>query len=203
MKNIAKIRSISERKGSFNLFILFAVCLTMGITSCSKEELEPDLRQNAADDLLMLNATSKTASSGAVIEEIGFAAIAMISKCHGENIAFSGIIQNRVSKTTDANGQVHYSRSFRTRGLTGTGMTTGTEYDVIGGAEMFAIKNPVFNAQGMLDIAGSLAESDILIHQGTLVFQSRTDGSRVVARHIIRKVPGKDDYVSKWECGGK
>lgn len=200
MKNISNIRSNSRRKESNKLLYLFVACLTLGITSCSKEELEPE---NSAVDLEVVNSTTNLESSGAEIEEIQFSAIAMISECHGENIAFSGIIQNRVSKTTDANGQVHYSRSFSTRGLTGIGMTTGTEYDVIGGAEMFAIKKPVFNTQGMLDISGSLAESDILIHQGTLVFQSREDGSRVIARHIIRKIPGKDEFVNTWECGGK
>lgn len=203
MKNNVKIRSLSERKGSIKFLLLFVAFLTIGVTSCSKDEIETDIWEISTDDLIVIDASAKTASTTTVIEEIPFSAIAVIGYCHGENIAFGGLIQNRVSKTTDTNGQVHYTRSFSARGMTGTGVITGTEYDIIGGAEMFAIKNPVFNAQGMLNIPESLAESDILIHQGTLVFQSRTNGSKVVARHIIRKVPGKEEYVNKWVCAGK
>lgn len=203
MKNNVKFRSLSERKGSIKILLLFVAFLTIGVFSCSKDEIETDTWEISTDELVVADASAKKASSTTIIEEIPFSATAVIAHCHGENIAFGGIIQNRVSKTTDANGQVHYTRSFSARGMTGTGVITGTEYYIIGGAEMFAIKNPVFNAQGMLNIPGSLAESDILIHQGTLVFQSSIDGSKIVARHIIRKVPGKDEYVNKWVCAGK
>lgn len=203
MKNLAQVRSILVGNGPEKMFLLFTAILLTGFTSCSKEEMENDLQYNSAEGITEINATTKVASSGTMIEEIKFSAVAGIAECHGENIAFTGVIQNRVSKTTNANGQVHYTRSFYTRGMTGTGTITGTEYDVLGGAEMFSIKNPVFNTEGMLNIPGSLTESEIFIHQGTIVFQSRNDGSRVVARHIIRKVPGKEEWVNRWECGGK
>lgn len=201
MKNNHNIRSLFGRIRTINLFFSFAAFAFVFI-SCSKEEMEVDTMENFTEDLIVVDATTRSASSGTVIQEIPFSAVAAIGYCHGENIAFGGMIQNRVSKTTDANEQVHYTRSFTARGMTGTGTVHGTVYDVIGGAEMFAVKNPVFTATGMLDVSGSLAQSDILIHQGTLVFQSRTDGSRVVARHIIRKVPGKNEYVNKWVCAG-
>lgn len=205
MKKIKKIGFIPERKVSSTklLFLLFALLVNIGFISCSKEELNLEASQKSAEINTEANLTTKAASSGTTIQEIPFSAVALISDCYGENIAFTGMIQNRVSKTTDATGLVHYTRSFSTRGMTGTGTITGTQFDVIGGAEMFAIKNPVFNAQGMLSVPGSLTASEILIHQGTLVFQSRTDGSKVVVRHIIRKVPGQEEWVSKWQCGGK
>lgn len=205
MKKIKKFGTLLLWKGSRKklLFLLFAVFIHSGFTSCSKEEIETDSFKSYTEDITALNLTTKLASSATTIEEISFSAVAMISGCHGENIAFTGIIQNRESKTTDATGQVHYTRSFRTRGMTGTGTATETEYTVIGGAEMFSIKNPVYNEQGMLSIPGSLSESEILIHQGTLVFQSTIDGSKVIARHIIRKVPGKEEWINKWECAGK
>lgn len=204
MKNVQKFGFNPGWKDSSTklLFLFVAIFINIALISCSKEELDNESFNAFANDITEANLTTKAASSATTIEEISFSAVAMISACHGENIAFTGIIQNRVSKTTDATGQVHYTRSFRTRGMTGTGTVTGTTYDVIGGAEMFAIKNPVFNAQGMLNIPGSLGESEIFIHQGTLVFRSRTDGSKVVARHIIRKVPGKEEVISKWVCAG-
>jgi hypothetical protein len=43
---------------------------------------------------------------------------------------------------------------------------------------------------------------DVYIHQGTLVFVNTATGQRIVARHIIRKVPGQEGLVSMWTCGG-
>lgn len=86
--------------------------------------------------------------------------------------------------------------------MTGIGLITGAEYDVLGGAEMFAIKDAVLNANGTLNLGESIAESDIVIHQGTLVFVNREDGSKVVARHIIKKIPGSETTVNEWRCGG-
>lgn len=188
-------------KGSIKFFLILTVFLLIGITSCSKEELNETLVEESLN--LEAAPASRAASSGTTMEEILFSATALIEHCHGEDISFTGTIENRVSKTTDARGVVHYTRSFRAKGMVGTGVTSGTVYDVIGGAEMFAIQDAVLNANGSLNLSRSIAESDIVIHQGTLVFQSRTDGSRVVARHIIRKVPGSDTTINKWICGGK
>lgn len=186
-------------KGSTKILLFLAVSFTLN--SCSKEELNETLVQESLN--LEAAPASRAASSGTTIEEIVFSATALIEHCHGENISFTGTIENRVSKTIDGRGVVHYTRSFRAKGMTGTGVITGIEYDIIGGAEMFAIQGAILNPDGTLNLSRSIAESDIVIHQGTLVFQSRTDGSRVVARHIIRKVPGSDTTVNKWICGGK
>jgi len=188
-------------KGSTKILLFLAVSFTFGLNSCSKEELNETLIEESLN--LEAAPASRAASSGSTMEEIFFSATALIEHCHGENISFSGTIENRVSKNLDARGVVHYTRSFRAKGMVGTGVTSGTVYDVIGGAEMFAIQDAVLNANGSLNLPRSIAESDIVIHQGTLVFQSRTDGSRVVARHIIRKVPGSDTIINEWKCGGK
>ena len=165
--------------------------------SCSREELN-EAQVESSDFYASASADAKATT----FSEITFRATAEIESCHGENIQFTGIIQNRVSKTIDARGVVHYTRSFITRGMTGTGVNSGKEYDVLGGAEMFAIKDAVLNEDGSLNLTKSIAESDIVIHQGTLVFRSRVDGSKVVARHVIRKVPGQKT-VSEWRCGGR
>lgn len=175
--------------------ILFS-CSEVHLEELSRRPLDGQQHSASAQEVL-----ASVQASGTSITEIKFSATAVIAYCYGENIMFTGTIENRVSKTTDAEGVTHYSRSFNTRGMTGVGTTSGTQFDVLGGAEMFAIKDPVFT-NGSLNLAASLSESDIVIHQGTLVFKSRTDGSRVVARHTIRKVPGLDDAISKWECQG-
>lgn len=205
MKNYYSISCASAPEQSLRIFsiaVIFLLCLL----SCGEAPLE-ELSQGAllrkqqsmtiqAERLAALQATTNT-----TITEIQFTATAMIAHCHGENITFSGTIENRVTTTTDAAGEVHYTRSFNTRGMTAKGQVSGTEYDVIGGAEMFAVKDAVIT-NGGLNLPASLSESDIVIHQGTLVFESRIDGSRIVVQHIIRKVPGQDDVISAWECRG-
>lgn len=136
------------------------------------------------------------------VTEITFTATALINDCFGEDIRFTGIIENHVKVTTAPDGSNHYTRHFVAKGMTGTGLETGTTYDVVGGAEMFSIKDAVFT-NGSLNLGSSLTESDIVIHRGTLVFVSRTDGTRVVARHDIQKVPGAGLLHNEWHCGGQ
>ncbi|MEX2233879.1 MAG: hypothetical protein WD824_17065 [Cyclobacteriaceae bacterium] len=188
---------------------LIGAALMFSLVSCNESDLEELSQEPLASPGASLASQKDQgealaglrASSGTSITEVQFTATAMIAYCYGENITFTGTIQNRVTTTTDAEGVIHYSRSFNTRGLTAIGTTSGTEYDVVGGAEMFAIKDAVLSS-GSLNLGASLSESDIVIHQGTLVFENQTDGSRIVARHIIRKVPGQDAVINKWECQG-
>lgn len=171
----------------------------LGLLSASCSDQLEDVQPNSS-----LSAASEQAASANSItmNTVPFTATAMIASCHGENIMFSGMIENRVKKTMSASGKSHFFRQFTVKGLTGIGLTTGTVYDVVGGAEMFSIKDPVYNADGSLNLPASLRESDIVIHRGTLVFVSREDGSRVVARHIITKVPGQGLKTNTWDCGG-
>ena len=64
-------------------------------------------------------------------------------------------------------------------------------YDVLGGAEMFNIKR---------EGDAPNAPVTVKIHNGTLVFVSRLDGSKIVARHIIRDLPGTGAVLNTWEC---
>lgn len=198
MKEMKKVEIFYGLKGSTKLMpVLFGILFTC-LTSCSKD----DINEVQVEESVDLKHSLRAASTGTSIEEITFTAVAMVEYCHGENIRFTGTIENRVTKTTDAKGVIHYTRSFRTKGMTGTGVDSGTEYDVLGGAEMFAVKDAVFNSDGTWNLSKSLAESDIFIHQGTLVFRNRSDGSKFVARHIIRKVPGQDVPLNVWKCAG-
>lgn len=176
------------------------------LSSCSEAPLE-ELSQAALQSKQrtvtteVKNIAALRATSNTTITEITFTATAMIALCYGENITFTGTIENRVTTTTNAIGEIQYTRSFNTRGLTATGNESGTKYDVIGGAEMFAIKDAEMTG-GSINLPASLSQSDIVIHQGTLVFQSRIDGSRIVAQHIIRKIPGQEGLINVWECRG-
>ncbi|MBC5774291.1 hypothetical protein H8S95_09485 [Pontibacter sp. KCTC 32443] len=170
--------------------LLSLVGLSLLLFACSdqSEEVQP---------------SATIAQNAVTVTEITFTATALINECYGEDIRFTGIIENKVKKTNSASGQTHYIRQFTVKGMTAVGLETGTEFDVVGGAEMFSIKNPVYNADGSLNLSGSiLGESDVVIHRGTLVFVSQEDGSHVIARHIITKNPGQGVKSNIWDCGG-
>ncbi len=144
-----------------------------------------------------------------------FRTIAKVDACTGgEWIYFSGMIDNRVSTNANSNGGTVVTRSFSVREMSGkgisagatlpnmacstafsgtyTGTLTGTQYDVLGGAEMFAIH---FDPGGSATLAGS----NTFIHRGTLVFENTSTGEKVIAKHVIRKVNGVIQ-VDTWEC---
>ena len=62
------------------------------------------------------------------------------------------------------------------------------DFHVLGGAEMFNIKR---------DESGAL---EVRIHEGTLVFAALDGSYKVVARHIIRIVPGQGQMANEWRC---
>ena len=104
----------------------------------------------------------------------------------GYSIWFGG---TRVMRESVQGGSV--TRSFVVNDFRGwnTAVTAATYqsvapfYSVSGGAEMFNIKVGVTR-----------------IHEGTLVFVALDGSTRVVARHIIRNVPGQETGISTWEC---
>lgn len=65
------------------------------------------------------------------------------------------------------------------------------DYEVLGGAEMFNIKREGDATNGPIVVR---------IHNGTLVFRSLADGSKIVARHVIRDRPGDAPVLSTWDC---
>ena len=84
--------------------------------------------------------------------------------------------------------------SFRTQDFQGWRLPettfdgTTVDYAVLGGAEMFNIKRAD---------DGTLA---FRIHEGTLVFESLVGRERLIARHVIRTVPGQGTVVNAWSC---
>ena len=184
----------------FNRIIIF-LGLAIILTACQKNLLSKG-ELSGSSQAVVANISSASSANATTLIVIPFSATAMIAYCYGENIAFSGTIENRVTTTTDMQGVIHYTRHFTTRGLTGVGSGVAhTVYDVVGGAEMFSVKDAVLNPNGTLNVPGSLSASDIVIHEGTLVFVSRTDGTRVIARHVIRKVPS-GILENHWVCAG-
>jgi hypothetical protein len=193
-------------------FALFVLGLMLSLTGCQKDfsGSSPEKKELQNEELSANSNAMQNNSNAMSVTEITFTATAMIAYCHGENIRFTGIIENRVKTTINANGGNHYTRHFTVKGMTGIGVTntgapTGTQYNVIGGAEMFSIKDALFNPDGSLNLSGtlnSLTEGDIVIHRGTLVFEKVGDGSRVIARHDIQKVPGKGILQNRWLCAG-
>ena len=111
----------------------------------------------------------------------------------GFNIRFGGERVLMTHTTTDKKGRTHQTMHFRVQDFMGwrlpeTTFTNATvDYDVQGGAEMFAIQR---------DANGSIT---VRIHQGNLVFVDLVTGQRVIAHHTIREVPGQDP-VSFWSC---
>jgi len=119
-------------------------------------------------------------------QEMSFSATALCGSDTGENIAFGGLIINQVHETLDAQGKRHRHRVFTAGSMTGTGVLSGTHYDVRGGAEMFAWQ---YDADGAVRI---------LIHQGTLVFAA--EDHQIIARHVIRNTPGPQPTINTWNC---
>lgn len=191
--------------------VLIALC-TIFWSACQKEAADSSSAGVDGQALASKNAAA-TENGGMTTSTICFRAIAQISACNeGEDILFFGEIENH-TKTTISNGQTHVTRHFVVKNLEGrgispggslsamtcsstfTGTYTGSEYDVQGGAEMFNIH---FGEGGTATPAGSA----VYIHRGTLVFVERETGRRVVARHIITKVPGQGIKDNRWACGG-
>ena len=187
MKTLFNIRSL-----------VYALSMSLFMFACSDamEEVNPDTAAASpvAENTLVTN----------VVEVIPFAAIADIADCHGESIRFWGMLEQRVVTTVDGQGRTHRTRHFRPTSLNAqgwmgnlaTGAATGTTYDIVAGAEMFSIH---YDEGGSPTVGGSR----IFIHQGTVVFVNQADGSRVVARHVIRKTPGQGLQENQWMCMGK
>lgn len=172
--------------------------LVLALCSCQKQVQRKDSQSNQSTIALAEGVTKMSAANKVVVTEMQFGPVTtnFVNNCY-ENIRFEGMIENREHVVTTNNGN-HYSRQFVARGLTGIGVLSGDTYTVIGGSEMFSVKNVVFNQNGSLNLPLSLSSSDIVIHQGTLVFES--DRRKIVARHVIRKVPGREETINQWIC---
>lgn len=196
---------------------LVGLCTLFSITlfGCQKDLLT-DPKAGLEEKTLV---TAKSTTNDAVtVTPICFKAIALVAGCKDgvtENIEFTGTIENRVQSTQTGNGNTNYTRHFVVKGLTGRGTMgtaltpntgavcsrtpiggyTNSTYEVIGGAEMFSIH---YTGTGAVP---TVPNSNVYIHQGTLVFVNTVTKERIVARHTIRNTPGQP-VVNMWTCGG-
>jgi hypothetical protein len=184
-----KFKLLFKAAYAFAFFVLLVGC---------QKDISPS--ENNSEENIVLS--SHPNDNGTIVQTTTFSATAAIAYCWGENINFGGTIHEKVHKSTDGQGNVHYVRSFTAKDMTGVGATSGMTYDVVGGNEMFSIKNPVMSSNPLYPaVPASIANADILIHQGILVFV-RSDGERVIARHVIRKTPRQGVAVNQWFCNG-
>lgn len=167
-------------------FALVAIAVT-GLAACdtnSMPPLEPQIEAPAFSAAVL----------GVQHFQTSFQATAMCGEPIG-NIRFFGTIVGIDHTTVDGNGEVHRTRQFRVKGMEGLNLKDGTEYRVIGGAEMLT-----WNSQ-IGQVPGNAAKS---IHAGTLVFDPVSGGSKVVAHHAIRYVENASGDVvlnfSAWTC---
>ncbi len=129
-------------------------------------------------------------SSGASHVEDTFFATAMCAPAIGYNIRFGGprVLVRHVTGTRDT------TFMFRTHAFQGWRLPetvfdgTTVDFSVRGGAEMFNIKRA---EDGTLEVR---------IHEGTLIFQSISGDDMVIARHVIRTVPGQSVTMNQWNC---
>jgi hypothetical protein len=124
-----------------------------------------------------------------------FTAIAACSPDIGR-IQFTGTIVGIDQTTVDGRGETHRIRQFRVKDLTGLNLDDGgTEYTVIGGAEILSWNSQTGQVPGMP------ARST---HAGTLVFAPDDGGANVIAHHSIHYLEdGTGDVVlqlNDWRC---
>src|SRR5688500_16831706 len=123
--------------------VMAFLCLLL--TSCQKESQE---RQSDELQEAVSSNGSLASNNQVTVTEIPFGPVTtnFVNSC-SENIRFSGMIENRQHVTTTDGGN-HYVRQFVAKGMTGVGVITGDTYSVVGGSEMFSIKDAVFNTSG-------------------------------------------------------
>ncbi len=170
--------------------------------SCQKE-VSNTKEETADDSALEIGMTHDAGHT--VLEQQNFSAIANVTGCIGYNIRFYGLVDYKINKVYDQNGNLaHFTRHWSIKGLEAerVGMTS-VKFDVVAGAEMFSIKDPVLNAAGTGPTPGP-AQGTVFIHQGTIVLENRDTHERLVIRHQILKVPGQAGvFRSGWFIKGK
>lgn len=117
-----------------------------------------------------------------------FFAVAACAADIGYNIRFGG--PRTLVRHVSGNDETFSFGTQDFQGWIGSAPYTqaDVDFEVLGGAEMFNIKR---------DETGAF---QIRIHQGTLVFAAVDGSVKVVARHVIRLVPGQQTPVSNWQC---
>ncbi len=181
---------------------LSILLISLLLIACTTEEIpREDMEELAIEIPLVWESNGSTSPNNRVeINVVPFNVFAPVAYCAGENIRLYGTIENKVNRIVDGNGVVHLSRHWTIKGLAGEGWNgapTGTNYDIVGGAEMFVIINPG-------PFPSTPANSGkLFIHHGTLVLVNTDTGERLVLKHVINKNPGTGEVTSMWLCMGK
>lgn len=194
--------------------------LLVSTFSCQKET--SDVKDETATVSELQIGTTSHDGGHSVLEQRDFAAVAVVSPtCLPYNIRFGGKVDYKINKVYKPDGTLsHFTRQWSIKGLTatawlGTDALSNTPYktslgeqiwfDVVAGAEMFSIKDPVLNGPGTGPASGALGT--VFIHQGTIVLENRDTHERIVIRHQILRVPGHAGlfrsgwYIQGQKCG--
>jgi hypothetical protein len=186
---------------TFSMLFIFLILI-----ACTPEELPTENMETLAIEI-PLNWDSNATSPNHRMEmnEAPFNVVAPVSYCAGENIRLYGTIEGKINRVVDGKGVEHFIRQWTIKGLAGQGWigpaiggtSTGTNYDIVGGAEMFVILNP-----GPFP-SNPYNSGKLFIHHGTLVLVNTDTGERLVIKHVINKNPGTGEVTSEWLCMGK
>ena len=109
----------------------------------------------------------------------------------GFDIWFGGMRTLREHASSTSRSQSFITKDFHgwlSAVTTSNYQSVAPFFEVLGGAEMFNWKP---------DETGVLR---VRIHEGTLVFAALDGSYKVVARHVIRDVPGQTATISEWNC---
>ncbi|HEU4720574.1 MAG TPA: hypothetical protein VFS59_04365 [Gemmatimonadaceae bacterium] len=135
--------------------------------------------------------TPAFASSAVTRTTAPFIARATCAADIGFDIWFGGTRELREHASSTSRSQSFVTKDFQgwlTAVTTSTYQSVAPSFDVLGGAEMFNWKP---DENGVLRVR---------IHEGTLVFAALDGSYKVVARHVIRNVPGQTTTISQWNC---
>ena len=131
------------------------------------------------------------ASSAVTRTTAPFIARATCTADIGFDIWFGGTRELREHASATSRSQSFVTKDFAgwlTPVTTANYQSVAPFFEVLGGAEMFNWKP---------DESGVLR---VRIHEGTLVFATLDGSYKVVARHVIRNVPGQTATISQWNC---
>ena len=131
------------------------------------------------------------ASSAVTRTTAPFIARATCTADIGFDIWFGGTRVLREHASSTSRTQSFVTNDFQgwlTAVTTSTYQSVAPSFQVLGGAEMFNYKP---DENGVLRVR---------IHEGTLVFAALDGSYKVVARHVIRDVPGQTTSISTWNC---
>jgi hypothetical protein len=169
-------------------FTLLLPLLLVGLAAC--DAVHPT-NIESMDEAIGLSSSNSSPTFGPVYWP------GAIANCGDDigRIQFWGNIEGVDHTVVDGRGHTHRTRVWRVKGLEAKNLDFGTEYDVVGGAEMLTWHTQLGH------VPGQLRKS---FHTGNLVFQPRDGGTPVIAHHKVLFVQTPDGEVRldfhEWRC---